>query len=311
MMTTQAEQKFQHPDKTADGKLRAQVAFTGLETLWVNTGTLCNVECAHCYIESSPQNDRLTYITATELEPFLNEAHAMGANEIGFTGGEPFMNPHMVEMTEIALERGFQVLILTNAMRPMMRPRTTERLPVLQKRFGNALAMRVSVDHYTRQGHDTERGTGSFDAALIGIKWLTKHGFSISIAGRGLSREDETQLRAGFAAMFREHAIALDANDPASLILFPEMDEESDVPEITTDCWGILEKSPTAVMCASSRMLVKRKGASSPVVLSCTLLPYDRQFEMGDTLGEAAKPVKLNHPFCAQFCVLGDASCSG
>lgn len=310
-MTTQAGQKFQHPDKTADGKQRAQVAFAGLETLWVNTGTLCNVECSHCYIESSPRNDRLAYLTATELEPFLDEAHVMSASEIGFTGGEPFMNPHMIEMIEIALERGFQVLILTNAMRPMMRPRTTERLLALKKRFGAALAMRVSVDHHTRQGHDTERGIGSFDAALIGIKWLTKHGFSVSIAGRGLSGESEAQLRTGFAAMFREHSIALDANDPTSLILFPEMDAEGDVPEITTDCWGILGKSPAAVMCASSRMLVKRKGSSSPVVLSCTLLPYDRQFEMGDTLVDAAKPVKLNHPFCAQFCVLGNASCSG
>ena len=54
-------EKFQHPDFTADGSPRASVAFHGLETLWVNTGTLCNIECAHCYIESSPANDRLVY----------------------------------------------------------------------------------------------------------------------------------------------------------------------------------------------------------------------------------------------------------
>jgi len=32
---------------------------------------------------------------------------------------------------------------------------------------------------------------------------------------------------------------------------------------------------------------------------------------MGANLKEAVGPVKLNHPFCAQFCVLGGASCSG
>jgi hypothetical protein len=64
------------------------------------------------------------------------------------------------------------------------------------------------------------------------------------------------------------------------------------------------------MMCASSRMVVKRKGAAAPAVLACTLLPYDPQFEMGATLAEAARSVALNHPHCAKFCVLGGASCS-
>ena len=82
------------------------------------------------------------------------------------------------------------------------------------------------------------------------------------------------------------------------------------VPEITTGCWKILGKSPAAVMCATSRMVVKRNGANHPVVVSCTLLPYDAQFELGSTLRQANGEVPLNHPFCAQFCVLGGASCS-
>ena len=40
-----------------------------------------------------------------------------------FTGGEPFMNPEMIGLAGAALERGYDVLILTNAMRPMMRKR--------------------------------------------------------------------------------------------------------------------------------------------------------------------------------------------
>ena len=93
-------------------------------------------------------------------------------------------------------------------------------------------------------------------------------------------------------------------------VLFPEMDETVDVPEITTDCWGILNKSPDSVMCSSSRMVVKRKGSAAPAVLACTLLPYSEEFEMGQSLEEAEKPVRLNHPHCAKFCVLGGASCS-
>jgi len=101
----------------------------------------------------------------------------------------------------------------------------------------------------------------------------------------------------------------MDAGDPAQLVLFPEMDTSRDVPEITTACWGILDKSPADVMCSNSRMIVKRKGAAAPAVIACTLLPYDAQFELGATLRDAAKTVPLNHPFCAQFCVLGGAAC--
>ena len=64
------------------------------------------------------------------------------------------------------------------------------------------------------------------------------------------------------------------------------------------------------MMCASSRMVVRRKGEDKPKALPCTLLPYDTQFELGHTLAEAAVDVKLNHPHCARFCVLGGASCS-
>ena len=44
--------------------------------------------------------------------------------------------------------------------------------------------------------------------------------------------------------------IPVDAHDPVRLMLFPEMEPERDVPEITTACWGILHKSPDDVMCA-------------------------------------------------------------
>jgi len=84
----------------------------------------------------------------------------------------------------------------------------------------------------------------------------------------------------------------------------------ADVPEITTACWGILNVSPDAMMCATSRMVVKRRGADRPVVMPCTLLPYDERFEMGETLAEAAADVPLNHPHCAKFCVLGGGACS-
>jgi len=88
------------------------------------------------------------------------------------------------------------------------------------------------------------------------------------------------------------------------------MDQGIDVPEITSACWDILGVDPGSLMCATSRMLVKRKGTSKPSLVACTLLPYDKQFEMGETVEESWREVSLNHPHCAKFCVLGGGSCS-
>ena len=304
--------KFQDPELTASGERRAAVAFTGLDTLWFNTGTLCNIECANCYIESSPDNDRLVYLTAEEVAAFLNEADSLRQRPrtVGFTGGEPFMNPEIAAILEQTLARGHDVLVLTNAMRPMRRPRVQAALSALHRQFGRKLALRVSLDHWSAGRHDEERGNGSFAATLAGLRWLRDQGIAMTVAGRLRWGEGERAMRAGYAALFAREHIEIDADDPAALILFPEMDARADVAEITIGSWRILDKDPRGVMCASSRMIIRRKGAAAPAVVACTLLPYDPQFELGGTLAGAFSPVRLNHPHCAQFCVLGGASCT-
>src|SRR5439155_10216869 len=109
--------KFQDPFLTATGERRARVPLRALETVWFNTGTLCNLTCQHCYIESSPKNDRLVYLSAAEAGEYLDEIERLGLGTqlIGFTGGEPFMNPELPAMLDLALARGFRALVLTNA----------------------------------------------------------------------------------------------------------------------------------------------------------------------------------------------------
>jgi hypothetical protein len=194
-------------------------------------------------------------------------------------------------------------------MRPMQRHKAA--LLDLNRRYGSLLTLRVSLDHYTAERHEEERGPDTFVHALSGLKWLSKHGFRTSIAGRTMWGEDPVSERDGYVRLLTEHEIALSPEEPGAFVLFPEMEATRDVPEITTACWGILHKSPGDVMCSSSRMVVKRKGAIKPVVVACTLLPYDEEFELGHTLKEASRSVPLNHPFCSQFCVLGGSSCTG
>ena len=303
--------KFENPDITAKGERRASVYFKQLKTLWFNTGSLCNIACVNCYIESSPKADHFVYLTPDDMAPYLDEIDARGEErvEIAFTGGEPYLNPHAIRLSEMALERGHDLLVLTNAMRPMMRPKVQEGLLDLKARFPGKMTLRVSLDHFTEALHDQERGKGSWSRAMPGLRWLADEGFRMAIAGRSVLTDGD-EGREGYETLVGREGWPIDVGDGSQLVLFPEMDGSDEVPEITTACWGILDRSPDEMMCSNSRMVVRRKGADSASVLACTLLWDDPQFELGRTLEDSTQPVKLNHPHCAKFCVLGGSSCS-
>ena len=294
---------------TAKGERRARVAFVGLQTLWFNTGTLCNLACANCYIESTPRNDALSYLSAAEVRVYLDELAALspGPREIGFTGGEPFLNRELIAMVEAALAQRHRVLVLTNAMRPMRLQEAA--LAALARRHGERLTLRVSLDHPTREVHDAERGAGAFDAALDGLRWLAaprrphhpgRPPPARRARGRCARRLRPPPLRRRPAAGDRPRRAAAVPRD--GLARRRARDHRR--------LLGLLGVDPTTVMCATSRMVVKRRGAARPTVVACTLTPYAPDFDLGPSLAGAVGEVGLNHPHCARFCVLGGASCS-
>lgn len=298
--------KFDRMDKTADGQERASVSLSSIKTLWFNTGTLCNLACKNCYIESSPTNDRLVYLTKNDVAEYLSEIDPITTPSIGLTGGEPFLNPSIIEILKTCLDHGHEVLVLTNANRVLKKHQHS--LLELLKEYGSKLQLRVSLDHFSKEVHEQERGPNTFERTLEQTKWLYESGFNISIASRSLGSESSEVAIEGHRKLLETYGIKIDISN--KLVVFPEMASGRDVPEITTKCWGILNKSPQDQMCATERMIVKRKGDYRPVVMPCTLLAYDDRFILGYSLKSAQKKVFLNHRFCAEFCVLGGASCS-
>ena len=306
-MNNLLDKKFNDPFITADGNKRAFIEAKKINTLWFNTGTLCNIECKNCYIESSPKNDRLVYLTFDEVKLFIDEAidNNLKTKEIGFTGGEPFMNKDILKMVDYALEKKFKVLILSNAMKPML----NKKEELLKLRHPN-LTIRVSIDHYNKTKHEEVRGKGTYEVMMKGLKWLSKNNFNFALATRLLWDESENNLRQNFQEFINTYQLNLDAYSNKQLVTFAEMDEKIDTPEITTDCWGILNKDPNDIMCSWSRMVVKKKGSKKPSVIACTLLPYDEEFDLGESLTNSLQKIYLNHKHCSKFCVLGGSSCS-
>ena len=112
----------------------------------------------------------------------------------------------------------------------------------LKHRYGERLTIRVSIDHYGRQVHELERGKRSWAPRSTGLSGWRATAFHSTSPSRRLSGEPEEDIRAGFAELFAELDVAIDAGDPIALMVFPEMDAAADVPEITEACWGILGK---------------------------------------------------------------------
>lgn len=306
-MSNLSDNKFKDQKVTADGSNRAFIEARNIKTLWFNTGTLCNIECKNCYIESSPKNDSLAYLTFEEVKSFIDEAidKNLGTNEIGFTGGEPFMNKDIMKMIDYSLRKGLKVLVLSNAMKPMLN-RTKE----LIKLNHSNLTIRVSIDHYEKEKHEEIRGKNTYDVMLQGLKWLNENNFNYTLATRLLWNEKEEDLRKNFGTFIKNNNLRLDTNSPKELVTFAEMDEKIDTPEITTSCWDILNKDPNDVMCSWSRMVVRKKNSKNPSVIACTLLPYADEFDLGETLTNSLQKIYLNHKHCSKFCVLGGSSCS-
>ena len=306
-MSNLSDNKFKDQKVTADGSNRAFIEARNIKTLWFNTGTLCNIECRNCYIESSPKNDSLAYLTFEEVKSFIDEAidKNLGTNEIGFTGGEPFMNKDIMKMIDYSLRKRLKVLVLSNAMKPMLN-RTKE----LIKLNHSNLTIRVSIDHYEKEKHEEIRGKNTYDVMMQGLKWLNENNFNYTLATRLLWNEKEEDLRKNFGTFIKNNNLRLDTNSPKELVTFAEMDEKIDTPEITTSCWDILNKDPNDVMCSWSRMVVRKKNSKNPSVIACTLLPYADEFDLGETLTNSLQKIYLNHKHCSKFCVLGGSSCS-
>ena len=298
--------KFSNKQYTISGEKRAYVNFNGLKTLWFNTGTLCNLSCKDCYIESSPKNDRLLYLSHEDVCKYLNEIETSNINckSIGITGGEPFMNKDIIKIISTCLNKDRELLILTNAMQPLQ----NKKCMLLNFQENKNLKFRISLDHYTKEKHEKIRGKNSWDKTINGVIWLHNNNFNISIASRSLY-ENENLLRKGYKNLFEQLNLNLDVCNNNDLVLFPEMNNLTDTPEITTACWSLLGVNPNNLMCSNSRMIVKRKENNKTHVVACTLLPYTKEYDYGEDLNNSFKTTYLNHPHCSKFCVLGGANC--
>lgn len=280
------------------------VALSHLDHLWFQVGgTLCNLECHHCFISCGPHNRTFGFLDLETVRRALEESVALGVKEYYFTGGEPFLNRDMVAILELTLQYG-PATVLTNGT--VFKDEWLLRLRQAEDASLYSLEFRVSLDGFTAEENDQVRGEGTFERALRGVRQLGSHGF-LPIITVALTREDqkEAELVEGFVQLL--HA---QGNDRPRLKILPTLrlgaevkrqrgyrDEERVTPEMMEGF------DPEQLICSHSRIVTDRG------VYVCPILIEADDARLGSTLSEAMKPYPLRHHAC-YTCYQYGALCS-
>src|SRR5438270_1027563 len=146
-----------------------------LDDLWFQVGgTLCNLECRHCFISCNPHNHNFSFLNLEKVRRALEESVPLGVKEYYFTGGEPFLNPDMVPILELTLQYG-PATVLTNGT--VLKDEWLRRLRAAEDASLYSLEFRVSMDGFTAAENDAVRGAGTFERILCGVRTLVAHDF--------------------------------------------------------------------------------------------------------------------------------------
>lgn len=144
-----------------------------VETIQVNIGLKCNLECAHCHVVSSPRRKEM--MDWETMEHVIAAAEKTDAKLIDITGGAPEMHPEFRRFVQTVREKGFPVLVRTN-LTILLQP-GYESFPAFFRE--QSVQLCASLPCYLEQNVDAQRGTGVFEDSIVALKRLNGYGYGI------------------------------------------------------------------------------------------------------------------------------------
>jgi AdoMet-dependent heme synthase len=269
------------------------VPLVALDTLWLQVaGTLCNLQCTHCFISCSPSNHAHEMMDRGQVARFLDEAEALGVRDYYFTGGEPFLNREIFEMIEDALAKG-PVSILTNGV--LLKSEWCERLRALSDGSPYSLDLRLSIDGWDAPSNDPVRGEGTFERILWGIANLARAGLNpVITVTEACAAAGTSEGRARFLSFLRGIGLTRPRLKVLPLLLLGAEAQRSRAygPAETLRGFTLTPADVDALQCSSSRMATSRGVYVCPILLD---FPGAR---MADTLAASLRPFELRYPAC-------------
>ena len=269
------------------------VHLSHLDHLWFQVaGTLCNLTCHHCFISCSPKNNTFGFLTLDEVKKRLEESLHLGVKEYYFTGGEPFLNPDMVDILVETLNYG-PATVLTNGT--VLKDPWLAKLRSAETASTYSLEFRVSLDGFSSATNDPIRGEGTFDRTIAGIKKLVEFDFLPIITATRTWSEAEDQAT---VAQFIHLLITLGYTRPRLKILPPlklgaEANRTHGYRETERLTRRMLKGFDTSqLVCEHSRVVTDRG------IYVCPILLESPDANLGQSLAASNQPFALTHGAC-------------
>lgn len=144
-----------------------------LDFLWIELTNTCNLQCKHCYSESSPWSGKNNKLSKNQYETIIKDAVLIGCRKLQFIGGEPTLNSHLQDYIIMARSVGYEFIeIFSNLIR------IPDDLVKLIKEYGVFVA--TSVYGPSAHVHDSVTlKAGSFDRTIRNVDRLLEAGCSV------------------------------------------------------------------------------------------------------------------------------------
>jgi len=286
--------------KNPDKRIVPAVPLKKIETLWLQVGgTLCNLECTHCFISCGPKNDTIPMMTLPQVEERLEESKALGVRDYYITGGEVFINPEIFEILTAILRYG-PLDVLTNGTR--ITAEKAQQLRSIQDASEHPLRFRVSMENFEEAANDAIRGKNAYSKAVTGIGHLAKAGLSpILTITRSWDEEQDEEMKLQFIEFLHSHSVPSPQIKILPGFMLGKLAENertyNDDERVTQACFENFDI--TQLQCATSRM------ATGQGVYVCPILVDNPKARMGSNIEETLHPFPLAHPACYTCRVTG------
>lgn len=154
-----------------------------LNFLWLEITRKCNLQCVHCYADSSPFVNTSSELKFDDWATLLRDAARIGCRSVQFIGGEPTVFPRYMELVALAKELGFDLIeIYTNA--------TRLTVDVCESLHRHGVSVATSFYAPDSDIHDrVTQNKGSFDRTVAGIRNVIQVGLPIRV---GIVQHDFT-----------------------------------------------------------------------------------------------------------------------
>lgn len=142
-----------------------------VEVLQVNLGRLCNQSCRHCHVEAGP--NRRERMTRTTMQQCLNCVARHDLPVLDVTGGAPELNPHFRWFVSEARRLGRTVIDRCN-LTVLVAPGYSDLAQFLAE---NHVTVVASLPCYVPENHDAQRGRGTLERSVEGLRRLNAQGY--------------------------------------------------------------------------------------------------------------------------------------